>query len=39
MDAFALLIEFVGGTYLYREPAIIPKLPIIQNGPPGLGLT
>ena len=35
MDAVPLLIEFVRGTHLYREPAIIPKLPIIQNGPPG----
>ena len=35
MDIFPLLIEFVRGTSLYREPAIIPKLRIIHNGPPG----
>lgn len=35
MNAVPLLIEFVRGTHMYREPAIIPKLPIIHNGPPG----
>jgi hypothetical protein len=25
----------VRGTYLYREPEIISKLPIVQSGPPG----
>jgi hypothetical protein len=33
--AFPLVIEFVAGTRLYREPAVVPKLPIVQNGPPG----
>ena len=32
---FPLVIEFVAGTRLYREPAVVPKLPIVQNGPPG----
>ncbi len=35
MTTFPLLIEFVSGTRVYREPAIESKLPIIQNGPPG----
>jgi hypothetical protein len=35
MNTVPLLIEFVRGTSLYREPAIIPKLRIIHNGPPG----
>jgi len=35
MDIFPLLIEFVRGTHVIREPAIISKLPIVQNGPPG----
>src|SRR5438128_9292943 len=30
-----LFIEFVPGTRLFREPEIVPKLPIVQNGPPG----
>ena len=32
---FSLVIEFVSQTQLYREPGVIPKLPIVQNGPPG----
>ena len=35
MDNFPLLIEFVAGTSIYREPETIPQLPIVQNGPPG----
>ena len=30
-----LLIEFVPGTRVFREPEVVPKLPIVQNGPPG----
>jgi len=30
-----LLIEFVVNTKIYREPQVVPKLPIVQNGPPG----
>jgi hypothetical protein len=33
--AFPLVIEFSAGTRLYREPEVVPKLPIVQNGPPG----
>jgi len=32
---FPLFIEFVPGTRIYREPDVVPKLPIVQNGPPG----
>ena len=35
MNALPLLIEFVPGTRLYREPEVVSKLPIVQNGPPG----
>jgi hypothetical protein len=34
-DDPSLLIEFVAGTRLHREPAVTPRLPIVQNGPPG----
>jgi hypothetical protein len=30
-----LLIEFVADTRIYREPQVVPRLPIVQNGPPG----
>jgi hypothetical protein len=30
-----LLIEFIAETKLHREPEVVPKLPIVQNGPPG----
>ena len=30
-----LLIEFVPGTRVYREPEVVSKLPIVPNGPPG----
>ena len=32
---FPLFIEFIPGTRIYREPDVVPKLPIVQNGPPG----
>jgi hypothetical protein len=35
MNDLPLLVEFISGTSLYREPETIPKLPIVQNGPPG----
>jgi hypothetical protein len=35
MKAFPLLIEFVPGTRVHREPEFVSKLPIIRNGPPG----
>jgi hypothetical protein len=35
MNDFPLLIEFVPGTTLHREPDFVPRLPIVQNGPPG----
>ena len=35
MSEFPLLIEFIAETKLYREPDFVPKLPILQNGPPG----
>lgn len=35
MNDCPLLIEFVSNTQIYREPEIVPKLPIVQNGPPG----
>ena len=38
MNDFPLLIEFVPGTKLFREPDFAPKLPIVQNGPPGTSI-
>jgi hypothetical protein len=35
MVGLPLLIEFVAGTRLVREQAVTPKLPIVDNGPPG----
>ncbi len=35
MNDFPLLLEFVSDTQLYREPEVVPKLPSVQNGPPG----
>jgi hypothetical protein len=35
MNAYPLLIEFVSGTHITREPEVMSKLPILQNGPPG----
>jgi len=33
--AYPLLIEFVPGTRLYRQPDFVSTLPILRNGPPG----
>lgn len=30
-----LVVEFAAGTTVLREAAVTPKLPIVQNGPPG----
>src|SRR5229473_1658420 len=38
MNAYALLNEFVPGTRVYREPEVVPKLPIVQNGPTGTSI-
>ena len=35
MNPLPLLIEFVSETSIYREPETVPRLPIVQNGPPG----
>ena len=35
MKAYPLLIEFVSGTRITREPEVVSKLPILHNGPPG----
>jgi hypothetical protein len=35
MNVYPLLIEFVSGTRITREPEVVSKLPILQNGPPG----
>ena len=35
MNVYPLLIEFVPGTRIAREPEVVSKLPILQNGPPG----
>jgi hypothetical protein len=35
MTAYPLLIEFASGTRITREPEVVSKLPILQNGPPG----
>ena len=35
MKEFPLLIEFIAETRLHRDPDVVPKLPIVQNGPPG----
>jgi hypothetical protein len=35
MKAYPLLIEFVPGTKVYRQPDFVSKLPILRNGPPG----
>ena len=34
-----LLIEFAGGTRLFRERDLVGGLPILQNGPPGTFVT
>ena len=33
--AYPLLIEFVPGTRVYRQPDFVSKLPILRNGPSG----
>jgi len=33
--AYPLLIEFVPGTRVQRQPDFVSKLPILRNGPPG----
>ena len=35
MGSFPLVIRFVRGARLERQAAVTPKLPIVQNGPPG----
>ena len=35
MKTFPLLIEFVPGTRVQREPAVNSQLPLLHNGPPG----
>ena len=35
MSELPLLIEFIAKTELYRAPDVVPRLPIVQNGPPG----
>src|SRR5436190_1182270 len=35
IQAFPLLIQFVPGTRVSREPEFVSALPILQNGPPG----
>ena len=36
MSEFPLLIEFIAKTQIYRDLEVVPKLPIVQNGPPGI---
>lgn len=35
MASFPLVIRFILGARLERQAAVTPKLPIVQNGPPG----
>jgi hypothetical protein len=35
MASLPLVIEFVRGSRLHREADVVPRLPIVQNGPPG----
>jgi len=35
MPNHPLLIEFVPGTRISREPDVVSQLPILRNGPPG----
>lgn len=32
-------VEFVQGSHVQREPAFVPGLPIVRNGPPGTFVT
>ena len=34
-QSYPLLIEFISGTRITREPPFVSKLPIVRNGPPG----
>lgn len=38
VNDYPLLIEFVPGTRISREPKVVSKLPIVQNGPPGTSI-
>ena len=33
--AASIVVEFVPGTRVEREAQVVPRLPIVQNGPPG----
>ena len=35
MSEVPLLIEFIAETKVHRDLEVVPKLPIVQNGPPG----
>ena len=35
MSDVPLLIDFTTGTWVHRDREVVPKLPIVQNGPPG----
>jgi hypothetical protein len=35
MTAYPLLIQFVSGTRITRQPEVGSQLPILRNGPPG----
>lgn len=35
LRAAAVLVHFIAGTRVHREPRVVPALPILQNGPPG----
>ena len=35
MNTVPLLIEFVSGTHVYREPTVVSPIPLVHNGPPG----
>ena len=35
MPPFPLVIVFAKGSTIERQAAVVPKLPIVQNGPPG----
>ena len=35
MIPLPLLVEFVAGARIHRDSVVVPRLPIVQNGPPG----
>ena len=35
MEPFPLLVQFAPGSRIVRDPEVVPRLPIVQNGPPG----